>query len=68
MAMLEVSDDGRGIAEEKIIDPRSLGLLGMRERAELFGGSVTIAGRPEAGTVVTLHVPCSRSSSVVEGS
>ena len=68
MAMLEVSDDGRGIAEEKITDPRSLGLLGMRERAELFGGSVTIAGRPEAGTVVTLHVPCSRSSSVVEGS
>ena len=66
--MLEVADNGRGIADEKLADPRALGLLGMRERAELFGGFVTIAGHPEAGTIVTLHVGCSRPSSVVEGS
>ncbi|HKN86522.1 MAG TPA: PAS domain S-box protein [Nitrospiraceae bacterium] len=56
MLTLEVKDNGRGIAEEKILYPHSLGLLGMRERAELCGGSVTIVGRPNAGTTVTLHV------------
>jgi PAS domain S-box-containing protein len=66
--LLEVADNGRGIAEEKIADPQALGLLGMRERAELLGGAVTIARRSEGGTVVTLHLRCSRPSSVVEGS
>ena len=65
---LEVTDDGRGIPEEKLVDPRSLGLLGMRERAELFGGFVTIAGRSDAGTAVTLHLRCAQASPVVEGS
>jgi two-component system, NarL family, sensor histidine kinase UhpB len=68
IVMFEVADNGRGIAEAKIADPRSLGLLGMRERAELFGGFVTIAGRPEAGTVVMLNMRCSGPSLVVEGS
>ena len=66
--ILEVADNGRGISEEKTVDPQALGLLGMRERAELFGGMVTIAGRREVGTVVTLHVQCSGPSSVVEES
>jgi PAS domain S-box-containing protein len=66
--LLEVRDNGCGIAEEQIADPRSLGLLGMRERAESIGGLVTIAGRREAGTAVTLHVQCLRPSSLVEGS
>ena len=65
---LEVTDNGRGIPQEKLVDPQSLGLLGMRERAELFGGFVTIAGRPDAGTAVTLHLRCSQVSPVVEGS
>jgi signal transduction histidine kinase len=65
---LEVTDNGRGIPQEKLVDPQSLGLLGMRERAELFGGFVTIAGRPDAGTAVTLHLRCSQPSPVVEGS
>jgi PAS domain S-box-containing protein len=65
---LEVTDNGRGIPQEKLVDPQSLGLLGMRERADLFGGFVTIAGRPDAGTAVTLHLRCSQASPVVEGS
>ncbi|WP_447986952.1 PAS domain-containing sensor histidine kinase [Nitrospira sp. Nam74] len=67
-AIFEVTDNGQGIAEEKIDDPHAFGLLGMRERAERFGGFVTIARGPEGGTVVTLHVRCSQPSRVVEGS
>lgn len=53
---LEVSDNGRGITEGE--QSKSLGLLGMRERAHLFGGTVRIEGRAGRGTVVFLSVPC----------
>ena len=64
---LVVEDNGVGIAPEKIADPQSLGLLGMRERAEQFGGTVTIVGRPRQGTVVTLQLPYSPEASSVGG-
>ena len=67
MLMLEVKDNGRGIPHEKILYPHSLGLLGMRERAELFGGAVTIVGHPNAGTTVTLHLHAAQTPTV-EGS
>lgn len=56
-AVLEISDNGRGVTPEQIAGPDSLGLLGMRERAELLGGSVTIAGEPGKGTRVTVMLP-----------
>jgi signal transduction histidine kinase len=43
---LEVRDNGRGISEDRIADARSLGLLGMRERARSFGGEITVHGEP----------------------
>jgi PAS domain S-box-containing protein len=55
--LLEVVDDGKGIAAEQMAHSASLGLLGMRERAELWGGTVTIQGQPGAGTTVTVHMP-----------
>jgi signal transduction histidine kinase len=39
--------------------PHALGLLGMRERAHLIGGSVDITSMQEQGTTVTLRVPYS---------
>src|SRR6266568_1443062 len=54
---LTVEDNGRGIREGALHDSRSLGLLGMRERAENFHGNVTIAGNPGAGTTLTLIMP-----------
>jgi signal transduction histidine kinase len=54
---LTVTDDGRGITPAELVDGRSLGLLGMRERAHLLGGSLTITGRPGAGTTVLLEMP-----------
>ena len=55
--LLSVSDDGKGIPDQKISDPRSFGLLGMRERATLLGGEVTITGSPEKGTTITMRLP-----------
>ncbi|PYP55410.1 MAG: hypothetical protein DMD44_15185 [Gemmatimonadetes bacterium] len=54
---LTVQDNGRGIREGALHDSRSLGLLGMRERAENFHGNVTVAGNPGAGTTLTLTMP-----------
>ncbi len=52
--VLTVQDDGIGIAEEQIRNPKSLGLIGMRERVVAFGGSLQISGRPQRGTTVTV--------------
>jgi len=54
---LEVSDNGRGIAEEKLDSPQSLGLLGMRERASLLGGKVEISKARGKGTRATVLIP-----------
>jgi len=54
--LLQVQDNGRGIRPEAIIDSRSLGLLGMRERAAVFGGDVAVAPIAPNGTQVTLRV------------
>jgi PAS domain S-box-containing protein len=55
--VLEVHDNGRGIAEEQLSSGRSLGILGMRERALLLGGELTITGSPGKGTTVRLRIP-----------
>lgn len=52
-----VTDNGVGIPDTKISDRLSLGLLGMQERAAQCGGTVTIEGRPDKGTTVTLRLP-----------
>ncbi len=54
---LVVEDNGKGIAEEAVFSPKSLGLLGMRERMLPFGGNIEIKGRPGEGTRVTVSVP-----------
>lgn len=41
---LEVTDNGIGINQWQIDDPRSFGMIGMRERAHLWGGTVHISG------------------------
>lgn len=57
-AVLEVRDDGCGVSPEQAARPGALGLLGMRERAQLIGGSLTVTGVLGAGTTVTLRMPC----------
>jgi two-component system, NarL family, sensor histidine kinase UhpB len=53
--VLEVSDDGRGFAFDD--SQRGLGIGGMRERALLVGGDLTIESRPGAGTTIRLKLP-----------
>ena len=52
---LTVDDDGRGFAFDEA--EGGLGIAGMRERALLAGGELTIESRPERGTTVRLLVP-----------
>lgn len=54
---LDVTDDGRGITSDEMRGTHSLGLLGLRERAIAWGGTVAISGEPQQGTTVTLRLP-----------
>jgi PAS domain S-box-containing protein len=54
---LDVADDGAGITPDQASAPTSLGILGMRERAILLGGTMEIIGEPNGGTRVTVWVP-----------
>jgi signal transduction histidine kinase len=63
-AVLEINDNGRGVTPEQVADARSLGLLGMRERAELLGGSVDLTGRPGQGTLVTVTLPIGKDETL----
>ena len=55
--VLEVRDNGRGVSDAELADPKSLGLVGMRERALLLGGETTINGTPGKGTTVKVRIP-----------
>jgi PAS domain S-box-containing protein len=55
--LLQVSDNGRGIPQDRLADAKSFGLLGMHERAGLLGGDVRIDTREGAGCTITLRLP-----------
>ena len=56
--MLHVTDDGVGFDLVKAARrQKSVGLLSMRERAELIGGTLQIQSTPGNGTAVTLLLP-----------
>jgi signal transduction histidine kinase len=52
---LEVEDHGKGFVAEN--SQRGIGLVAMRERAELVGGTLAILPRPQGGTKVRLQIP-----------
>jgi PAS domain S-box-containing protein len=55
--VVEVKDNGIGIAEGLIIGPKSFGLIGIRERVRLLGGEAVIRGKPGEGTLVRVTLP-----------
>lgn len=55
--ILEVRDNGKGIDTQEPRVRRSLGLLGMQERALLLNGVLGIEGVPGVGTTMTLRIP-----------
>jgi signal transduction histidine kinase len=56
---LVVKDNGRGISLHEITNTRSIGLVGMRERAALLGGDINYHGVAGKGTTVTVRIPLS---------
>lgn len=55
--VLSVRDNGRGITKAEQQNLLSLGLAGMRERAEAFGGKLRISGASQQGTALFLRIP-----------
>ena len=58
--VLEVHDNGQGIAALNLDGTRSLGLIGMRERAAALDGTLDIESSDGAGTIVRASLPLSR--------
>ena len=56
MVTVEIQDDGIGITLDQVSDSKSLGLLGMRERAGAWKGDVQIQGAQNQGTTVTINI------------
>lgn len=54
---LRVEDNGVGVSPENLAAPKSLGLLGMTERAAMVNGHVRIEGAPGQGTIVSVEIP-----------
>ncbi len=55
--LLKVNDNGQGFATQAPRKPASLGLMGLRERAELLRGSVQIDSQPGEGTRIAVNIP-----------
>jgi len=54
---LDVTDNGIGITQWQVDDPRSFGMIGMRERAHLWGGAVHVRNVKPSGTTVRVLIP-----------
>jgi two-component system, NarL family, sensor histidine kinase UhpB len=55
--VMQIRDNGVGIAEGELHRPTSHGIRGMRERAQTLGGTVAVSGEPGAGTTVIVTLP-----------
>lgn len=66
--VLSVADDGVGITESQVTSPSSLGLLGIRERARMFGGECHLHGDRDRGTVAEVRIPLRDRASLPDAS
>jgi signal transduction histidine kinase len=60
---MEISDNGKSFHVGKALtarNPHRLGLVGMRERVEMVGGTLTIESAPGQGTIVRAEIPFNR--------
>jgi signal transduction histidine kinase len=55
--IFRVQDNGRGFDPEEVKTRRSLGLVGMQERALLLNGELNVEGVPGSGTTMNLRIP-----------
>ena len=59
--VLRVRDDGAGMSEKELVKATSHGVRGMRERAQQFGGDVTVSSQLGGGTTLVASIPANRS-------
>ena len=57
--IIKISDNGIGINNKQLKDSKSLGLIGMKERAMIFGGEVNVDGISGKGTELIVEMPLS---------
>lgn len=55
--IMKVTDNGVGITEERILNSKSFGIIGMQERTLLLGGDIKLKGVRNKGTTVTVSIP-----------
>jgi len=58
--VLQIRDNGIGLSEEDLRKPTSLGIRGMRERAQQLGGDLSVSAHPGSGTSVVISIPRTR--------
>lgn len=56
-----IKDNGIGITNAQLLNPKSFGIVGMNERIKQLGGKLDIQGLPSQGSTVTLLVPIDSS-------
>ena len=61
---LKVRDNGRGITKEQISDPKSFGIIGMRERVYPWEGQVKVKSAPGQGTTVEVRIPLAKEGQI----
>lgn len=59
---LRIEDDGRGFDPDAVEEKRSFGILGMKERALVLGGSFSIESAPQRGTRISVCIPLAARS------
>ena len=65
MLHLEIRDEGVGFEKGGPMNRaggEGIGLMGMRERAEHLGGTLTVLSAPQQGTVVSVSIPLPKAS------
>jgi signal transduction histidine kinase len=59
MLLLEIVDNGKGISNDAINNPKSFGLIGIKERVHSLGGAVNVTGDSNGGTRLMVRMPIS---------
>jgi signal transduction histidine kinase len=55
--LVEINDNGKGIRDEDLENPKAFGLIGMRERVRILNGRMSIVRNEGMGTTVSVKIP-----------
>ncbi|MRR24182.1 sensor histidine kinase, partial [bacterium] len=58
---LVIKDNGRGVDPDAVIDPKSFGITGIKERVKNISGDFTLTGERGKGTTLTVRIPLTKT-------